>query len=443
MTYLIATQVTTPVIRWIAWVLGQIMYLLFKFTSLFGIENIGICIILFTLVVNMILLPTTIKQQKSSKLMSFMQPEIQAIQKKYQGKTDQQSQARMQAETQAVYDKYGTSMFGGCGTLIIQFPILIMLYQVIYHIPGYVPQVKAALEPAAQALLANGGDLPNIAAFADLAKAAKLPVTSCDYTQLDPIIDLLYRMSPAQWGDMGNIFPALKNVLVQCENAISGMNQFLGLNLSAAPWQGFKPNWAWLIPILAGASQWVSTKLMTKTQPTTEGAPGGASMKMMNNLMPLMSVFFCFTLPSCIGIYWIASSVIRLIQQLFINRWMDKLDVEDIVKSNLEKVNKKRAKQGLPPKTVDKAAQAQAAREAKKQEYEEQKKLETKQKSDKQVVDSTQYYNLNAKPGSLAAKANMVAMYEQREADKRRGKKTVTAKQEENKEVSDGSNSNS
>ena len=422
MSILFLTQVTTPIIKWLAWVLGLIMNLLFQFTSLFGIENIGICIILFTIITNLILLPLTIKQQKSSKLMSYIQPEIKAIQTKYQGKTDQQSQMRMQAETQAVYDKYGTSMFGGCGTLIIQLPILLMLYQVIYHIPGYVPQVKAVLEPAAQAMHQYGDIYP---AIQKIAEAVKLTQSKAiDYQNIDCIIDLLYKLNSAQWVELEGIFPSIAVSLRTAAAGIAKMNQFLGLNLAEAPWQGFKPNWAWLIPILSGLTQWISTKLMTKTQPQMEDDSTGQSMKMMNNLMPLMSVFFCFTLPSCIGVYWIASSLFRMIQQIFINKWLDKVNVEDMIQANLEKVNKKRAKKGLPPKTIDKSAQKQAEKEARRAEFEEQKKAENKEKSDKQVIDSTQYYNLNARPNSLTAKANMVAMYDQREQDRRRGKKT-------------------
>ena len=119
------------------------MDMLFRFTQTFGVLNIGLCIILFTLVVKLILFPLTIKQQKSSKLMAVMQPEIQAIQNKYRGKTDNDSMMRMNVETKAVYEKYGTSMTGGCLQLIIQMPILFALYRIIYNIPAYVSSVKA------------------------------------------------------------------------------------------------------------------------------------------------------------------------------------------------------------------------------------------------------------------------------------------------------------
>ena len=127
----------------IASILGWVMDRLFAITGVFGIENIGLCIILFTIVVKLLMLPLTIKQQKSSKLMAVMQPELQAIQKKYKGKeNDQKAMMMMQTESKAVYEKYGTSMTGGCLPLLIQLPIILALYRVIYNIPAYVNTVR-------------------------------------------------------------------------------------------------------------------------------------------------------------------------------------------------------------------------------------------------------------------------------------------------------------
>ena len=120
----------------VADILGWIMDLLFRFTNLFGIVNIGLCIILFTAVIKLVLFPLTIKQQKSSKLMAVMQREMKMIQEKYKGKTDQQSMMMQNQEMKALYEKYRTSMTGGCLQLIIQMPILFALYQVILNIPA-------------------------------------------------------------------------------------------------------------------------------------------------------------------------------------------------------------------------------------------------------------------------------------------------------------------
>lgn len=142
MEYVLLTKTGGMILGPVSQALGWIMDGLFRFTSTFGVFNIGLCIILFTLVVKLLMFPLTIKQQKSSKLMAVMQPELQAIQAKYKGKTDNDSMMKMNVETKAVYEKYGTSMTGGCLQLVIQMPILFALYRVIYNIPAYVSSVK-------------------------------------------------------------------------------------------------------------------------------------------------------------------------------------------------------------------------------------------------------------------------------------------------------------
>ena len=140
----------TGFLKPIAWLLGQIFNGLFNlfnaFTGLFTDEPwkvpiIGISVIFFTIVVRLILLPMTIKQQKFSKLSSVMSPELQQIQAKYKDKRDQVSMMNMQAETKEVYAKYGTSPSGGCLTMLIQLPIMFALYRVIYKIPGYITKI--------------------------------------------------------------------------------------------------------------------------------------------------------------------------------------------------------------------------------------------------------------------------------------------------------------
>ena len=110
---------------------------IFEVINFIGIPNIGLSIILFTIVVYLMMLPLTIKQQKFSKLSAKMNPELQAIQAKYKNRKDNESAMQMNAETQAVYAKYGVSPTGSCVQLLIQMPILLALYQVISKIPAY------------------------------------------------------------------------------------------------------------------------------------------------------------------------------------------------------------------------------------------------------------------------------------------------------------------
>ena len=308
----------------IADILGWIMDLLFRFTSTFGILNIGLCIILFTLVTKVLMIPLTIKQQKSSKLMAVMQPEITAIQKKYKGKeSDQKYAMMMQTEIKAVYEKYGTSMTGGCLPLLIQMPIIFALYRVIYNIPAYVQSVRVYYE-AVVSKLPSGYEASQ--AFTDLAQAHKMVGERFDYTNVNTVIDLLYKLTGQQWDSLVNAFSSVGQAVtetgVRVVDAIENMQNFFGLNIAYTPLQVIMNYFnkvdnttlmtafaALCIPLLAGLSQWYSTKLMTANQPQASGKddnPAAGMMKSMNVTMPLMSVFFCFSFASGIGLYWVA-----------------------------------------------------------------------------------------------------------------------------------------
>ncbi len=415
----------------IAEVLGWIMDALFRFTSAFGVMNIGLCIILFTLVMKLLMFPLTLNQQKSSKLMAVMQPEIQAIQKKYKGKTDNDSMMKMNVETRAVYEKYGTSMTGGCLPLLIQLPIMLALYQVIYKIPAYVGSVRHYFDLIIDKLPAG---FATSEVFTNLAETHKL--AGMDYSNMDKVVDLLYKLTDKQWGDLAAAFPDITSVATAGgENAIEAINkmqQFFGMNIAYTPlnvltefMKGgsgisiFVAITALLIPILSGLTQWYSTKLMTANQPTQqqsagEGGMGNDMMKSMNVTMPLMSVVFCFTFPLGIGLYWVASSTFQVIQQIGVNEYLKKINIDDLIAKNVAKANKKREKKGLPPTKITMNA-SETLKKLQEEEQKEEKVREAKlEKAQKTIKESNEYYNQNAKPGSLAAKANMVQKYNEK-----------------------------
>lgn len=404
----------------IATVLGYIMDILFRFTGTFGVFNVGLCIILFTIVMKTLMIPLTIKQQKTTKLMSVMNPEIQAIQKKYKGKTDNESMQRQNIEIQAVYEKYGTSMTGGCLPLLIQMPILFALYRVIYNIPAYVPSVRVYFDNVVNPLMAQAGYVEKLQGITNITTAAAVKsLDKFDFTSADKLVDLLYKFTTSQWQELEALFPAISGTIAENAATIEKMNTFLGLNMAEAP--GWMPSFAWIIPILAAVTQWFSAKLMNGQQPKADpNNPSAQSMQMMMTTMPLFSAFICITMPAGLGIYWIATSVVQIIQQLFVNAYMDKIDIDEMVKKNLEKVNKKRAKQGLPPAKI--TQNATASLKALKEEEAKEKEAEAvkKEKIAKQIEESSKYYNTDAKPGSLAAKAAMVQKYN--EAHEKRGK---------------------
>lgn len=404
MNFLLLTKSETFIIGPVAQALGWIMNQLFNICSALGIPSIGLCIILFTLITKLIMFPLTIKQQKSSKLMNIMNPEIQAIQKKYKGKTDQLSMQKQQAEMQDVYAKYGTSATGGCLQLLIQMPIMLSLYQVIARVPAYVIGVKDVFMEIVVRLQAQPDLLNTISELAQSKQMANIDVANAD-----KLVDLLYKFTRADWNTLAGLFPSLSADIIEHSSKIIRMNNFLGLSLMEAP--GFKLSIALIIPVLAGLTQWISTKLMSTAQAGDPESPAAASMKTMNTMMPLMSAFFCVTFPIGIGLYWIATSGFQIIQQLIVNSYMNKIDVEDMIAKNLEKANKKRAKKGLPPQSVSKVVKNSLNKSLPSVEEEEEKKTVIEQK----VKESTDFYNNTSEnPNSLAAKARMVKKYNEK-----------------------------
>ena len=397
----------------IASLFGYIMDFLFRITSSFGIFNIGLCIILFTIITKLLLFPLTIKQQKSAKLMSLMNPEIQAVQKKYKGKTDQTSMAKQQIEMKAIYEKYGSNPMAGCLPTLIQLPIILALYRVIYNIPAYVPSVRVFFDNVANPLMQQPDYINKIA---DLAKGVGMSIEKTDFSNIDKIVDMLYKFTPSNWSSLADIFPQISSVINENAATIEHMNSFFGINLATAPFDGgFENiNVAWIIPILAGLTQWISTKMISNLQKVDQDAPGAQMMNGMMVTMPLMSVVFCFTLPSAIGIYWVVQGVLQLIQQFFVNSYMNKVDVDELIRRNVEKMNKKRAKKGLPPAKVSETAAINLKTLQAREEKEEQEKAEKLSRNQKQVKESTDFYNSDPKPGSLAAKARMVQKYNEK-----------------------------
>ncbi len=393
----------TGFLKPIAWLLGQIFNFLFMFVEKIGIPNIGLCVILFTIIVRLIMMPLTIKQQKFSKLSNMMNPEIQAIQAKYKDKKDNESMLKMNAETKAVYEKYGTSPTGGCLVMLIQLPIMFALYRVIYKIPGYVSSIKS--------ICSNIYDkISSISGWQDILE--KNDITGLGDTA-NSFIDKIYTFSASTWNKITGIseFSSVSDSVAAESDKLQHITNFFGINLTQAP--GWKWSWALLIPLLAGLTQWLSAKLMENKNATSNNSQQqgmAGSMKVMNTIMPIMSAFFCITFPACIGIYWITSSVVQIVQQLIINSKMNHVDVEQMVQENIDKLNAKRAKKGLPPKKITNTATAYVE-QVKKQEARE----ERKEQRDEEIKKATDYYkNTSAKPGSLAAKANMVKMFNER-----------------------------
>ena len=284
---------------------------------------------------------------------------------------------KMQEETQAVYQKYGVSPTGSCVQLAIQFPILMALYQVIYKIPAYVGSVRDILASAVTSITGVNGytdilqqfitdnKMTRVQLIMDGSKATSNSVT--DFCmQLSPFSVENTLLRPSQLQD-------LPDTLNSTAKEISHVQNFFGLNIADQPLTYIKAAFvggsvllaivAILIPILAWATQMINLKLMPQAAQQSDDSQQDAmmnSMKTMNMVMPLMSAVFCFTFPVGLGIYWVASAAVRSVQQVVINKKMDKIQIEDLISENMKKMEKRREKAGLPPQKITNQAHQSA-----------------------------------------------------------------------------------
>ncbi|MBQ4002278.1 MAG: membrane protein insertase YidC [Lachnospiraceae bacterium] len=433
MTFIVATQSNWFLIGWIAWLLGNVMNWIYEFLNWVGIPNIGLAIIIFTIVIKALMIPMSIKQQKSARLQSIMMPEIQAIQAKYKGVTDQAALYQQQQETKEVYQKYGTSATGGCLQLLIQMPILFALYQVIYKLPGYIGKLKDMYGVVADKFRSLGsfGTLVQNEELLTLAKNNSLTKNPAELLTdaaqgRNYTIDMLYNFDKTEWTKFHEIVndPGVQEAYTQVQPQIERVNTFLGISLAASPWQQITQDgiwWAVFIPILAGLFQFLSTLAMKTTNPQQKDDqnPMGGTMKIMNYMFPIMSVVFCFMFSAGIGIYWVASSGVQLVIQLFVNAYMNKVDINEMVQKNVEKANVKRIKKGQKPIKATNVLQNVRNLEEQKA-ADEAAKLALKQEAEK----SSSYYESHStfKKGSLAEKAGMVQQYEEKEKQRKAGK---------------------
>lgn len=401
----------------VAIVLGWIMAGLFLVLSRIGLNNIGLAIIVFTFVILMAMLPLTYRQQKFSRMTPLMQPELNAIQKKYKGRTDQASMQKMNDETKLVYAKYGVNPAGSCVQMAISMLVLFPLYSVIMNIPAYVPAVKRVFEPLADALLKAPGASDYLTS---IAKSIGATTISAENFTANTVIDTLYKFHPQTWTELAEKFPDLSSTIETCQKTITHMNNFLGMNIADTPMNIVKTHasiglviGAILIPVLAAASQWLSAKLSMEMSGGSQGGNDqtATTMKTMNTVMPLMSAFFTLTLPVGMGIYWIASAVIRTIQQIFINKRLAKEDLNELMQKNIEKQKAKMEKKGgVSSQSIMKNASINT-RQIDAPQQSRLSRARDIQREARNIAEEAGSEKKNVRHGSLAEKANMVSEY--------------------------------
>ena len=328
-------KILWPVVIGLGWLLNQVFIFETKILHFPETGSVALAITILTFVIYMALFPLTWKQQKFSILSKKMNPEIQKIQKKYQGKRDQASMAAMQEETQAVYDKYGISPMGSCVQLLIQFPILISLYRVFYNIKDFI-------------------------------------------------------------------------------NATDNAYMLFGLSISKTPVDYIKANFhsnfgivilALLFPVLSYVSNVIQMKASQASM--DENDPTMKQMKIMNITMPFMSLFFAFTVPLGLTVYWIIGAVVRTVQQVLLNKHFEKIDLNEIIEKNKEKAALKAEKRG-----IKRAAIYNAANISTRNTLSSHASTDTKIKEEE--LEKAFQLRKTAKKGSLASMANMVEEYNNR-----------------------------
>ena len=405
----------------IAKILGWLMNGIYEVMAAIGIGNVGLAIIIFTIVIYTLMFPLTYKQQKFSKLSQKMQPELNAIRKKYENKKDQASMMAMNEETQRIYEKYGVSMTGSCGQMLIQMPILFALYRVFMNVPAYVTGVKESFSELVNGIMATEGfaeKMTTLVAENKIFTAPAADFTVTDQTALaNYTVDVLGKLGTKGWTALSEAFPNLEATIDATYETVSKINYFGPLNISDTPWQIIKDGFssgafvvafvALLVPVASYLFQVLNMKMMPSSGGNDQNDTMAQQMNMMNKTMPLFSLVMCFTVPVGLGIYWVMSSVVRLVQQYFLNKHFDKIDLDDIIKKNEEKAKKKREKLGIAENQIRNAAQMNTRTMDAKANIQNSAEKEA-------LLEKAMEAKANAKPGSMTAKANMVKDFNER-----------------------------
>lgn len=332
-------------IDWIAKMLGYIINWIYVGLSDIGIANLGLTIIIFSLIMRLILFPLTYSQQKKSKITQYIQPELNKISKKYRGKKDQDSMMKMQMEQQEVYKKYGTSPTSGCLSTLVQFPILFGIIKIVYNIPNYIPSVREVYMNIAQPMVDAGKEV--VGKMEDLAVSLKATNYFKDYGSTTDVISLLGRFKDSSWETAKEIFADFPDVISNIDKYvphIKDLNEFIwGINIAEYP-NAHGISIYLLIPVMAALFQWLQTKTIRQPE-MPEGANGMNNyMKIMMNTMPIMSLIIYFSLPCGIGLYWAATAFFTIIQQVCLNWHFDHIDMEKLIDKQVAKAQKKNKK---------------------------------------------------------------------------------------------------
>lgn len=326
----------------IGWPLGWVMWLGYQV-----LRNYGVALIFFTFVTKLLMLPLMLKQQKSSVKMALIKPKLDNIQKKYANNKE-----KLNEEMMKLYQEEGYNPMSGCLPLLIQFPILFGLINVVYNPLTHI--IRLSKDVIEQGL--------------EIAKGMENIIVNVSMPQISIIQGVKNQ-------------PELFSSLLSPDQIqrISNFNMaFLGIDLTAVPTMAI--NTLLLIPILSGVTSFlISIQSMKQSETTAAGENGGA-MKGMMYIMPLFSVFFCFQVPAGVGMYWVISNVLSYLQSMYMNKkynpqeMAEKARAEQAALEEAERKerleNRKKARQEMAEYQAEVEAAAQASKGKKKKNVE-------------------------------------------------------------------------
>lgn len=316
--------------------LGWVMKFIYGF-----IQNYGLSIIVFTILVKLLMLPMAVKQQKSQAKMAVVQPQMLELQKRYAN-----NQQKLQEELAALYAREGYNPTSGCLTLFIQFPIIMGLYDVIYKPLTHV--------------LALGSET--------LTKATEIA------TSLGLLPEKLYSAEPYIISAVQNDPAAFEALGADIVSKIQNFDMyFLGINLGDTPTMAF--NALLLIPILSFASQMLMTVISFRNNNTGSDNPSMAGMKATMYMMPFLSAWICFSVPAGVGMYWIVSSVLSLLQMVILNKFYNPKEMAEKARIESERRRELEKAERAKRREEAKAGEAEAKRKALSQKEINRQKL--------------------------------------------------------------------
>ena len=380
------------------------------------VNNYGVAILLFAVVVRIILLPFQMKSKYGMMQQTRLQPKIAELQKKHGT-----NKTKINEETQKLYREEGINPMSGCIWGFLPMPIMIALFMVIR-------QPLTMMLGVAAELLEEGGALLN-----RLTELGFQSTMGEYYLQVDQA-----KFISENIGSFASL---------NIENLKAIDFNFLGLHLSTQPQWNFLWTTEWgdpsvwlpglmlfIIPLLSGGSQMIASYINKKISPTAPPGGQGSQMQTFMMLMPLISVYFAFVTPAALGFYWTAGTVLQIGQDIWLTKkYTKRIDAEEAVRKverekkeaeleakRLETERKKAA--GIVEKNPNKSKRKKQSNERQEQlekaaEWEKKKAPSTEEKFEPSRVGNRRYARGRAYDPDRYKTGRRIRAYEDSDSD--------------------------